>query len=657
MLKQIANQPKDPSQNQKKEVNQDLPQIFELSPEMIVSMIHSASKNLDDNQEYLNQINVFPVADSDTGTNMNYTLKSVLKNISHQKLNLPKLHKVLAESVVVNSRGNSGSLLAGFLNGFCITLAKTNQVTSVEIAQALDFGYISSRNTVLEPKNGTLLDILEVFSKVFGEEAHISGEKNIVLIWKKSLVKAKLALEKTRTILEKMRKAKVVDAGAAGMYLVLDGFYQGMFLSVNLSNQNILDQNDIGLTNQNDQKITNLEFQFCTEFILNTTSNPKSLGYLDLQLALQRCGDSIQIIQIDKKYKIHIHTNSPDEILRFASAHGSIENFKTEDMMEIQNKWRRDHLDTEQIIQNLDLKTEIDSLPQPINKNKHKLLVITDSSADLPLDFEKKYPVWKLQIPVFTDLEPEINLSVKFSHGDFYQEMESNSEFAPKTSKINQDVFLKAYRNALEIAENVLVLTISSGMSATFDSAIRAKELLGNESVRVLDSQTSSAGLGLKIKYIFEKLEINTEIDTIVNSLIHLRSKLKVFFIVDNVKYLERSGRLSKTKSKIAQILNINPLLMLKNGKIEPTKDKIIFSNSDKIVKMFYKKILQHHQNQPLQDLFIVYAGELGSERARKLIKMIESNTDLKIQTDQILPLTHVVGSHTGPGSIGLIFR
>ena len=88
MLKQIANQPKDPSQNQKKEVNQDLPQIFELSSEMIVSMIHNASKNLDDNQEYLNQINVFPVADSDTGTNMNYTLKSVLKNISNQKLNL-----------------------------------------------------------------------------------------------------------------------------------------------------------------------------------------------------------------------------------------------------------------------------------------------------------------------------------------------------------------------------------------------------------------------------------------------------------------------------------------------------------------------------------------------------------------------------------------
>jgi len=645
MITKLKEKPDPKSKNN--EVKHNPNELLKINTEIVVSMLSVASKLLESSRDYLNKINVFPVADGDTGSNMSFTLKAVASVIKNKSFtSVDELFDLASATIVSKSRGNSGTILAGFVSGFLQDLKSKSDIQAVDLAAAIAKGFAKSKDSVTEPKKGTILDVFESFSQEFSKLS--LTHTDIFSIWEEALKAAKISLEKTRTILPESKKAHVVDAGAAGGYVVLDGFKQGLSITGN-HDQHVLDENDLGDTSKLEQEIQDLKYQYCTEILFeNNLSNQ-----LELKDMLKSFGDSIQVISNGSVIKVHIHTNEPEMVRLFILDRANIQDFKVDDMAKMQSDWIKSrHENTSES----DSVVDTNQKPRS-NKRKEKLLIITDTSADLPFGFEQNFPVWKLEIPVYTDDDPELNWQSRLSREDFYQKMVDEPDFIPQTSMVNPETFHKAFQDALEFAENVLVLPMSSGISNTFKSAIKAKENFQTDRIRVLDSQTSSAGLGLKIKYIFDKLQAGTDLETIVNSLIHLRSKIKVFFSVDDVKYLQKKGRIKPHQGLLAKWFNISPLLMLKDGKIQNSGDKVFLSNNNKVASLLHEKLHNHSKNQELKDVFIVYAGVEGLTKANLLRDKLIQSTGFEIDINQIIPLSPVVGSHVGPGSIGLIFH
>jgi len=627
----------------------DLSDFENIDKALFLNMFDLAGKSIESSKNYLNTINVFPVADGDTGTNMSHTLKGVVVGFKNTKFkDLNQVLNYISRNIVLKSQGNSGSLLASFISEFCNSLLNQT-INTTNLAKALTNGYNSAKNTIQEPKKGTILDILEVFSQIFSEQS--KTETNILKVWIKALEEAKISLENTINILPEAKKANVIDSGAAGMYIVLDGFRQGMLSQTILTKA--LDESKTEIDDKLENNFDDLDYTFCVEFIIDC--DKESLE--SLKIKLFDFGDSIQIIPSNGIIKIHIHTNQPDELKIIAKDHGHLANFKSEDMGAMRNNWiKQKHKPLTQTI--AEIESELVSSFTKSNDGKMlKLLIITDSSADISKSLTDNNPIWSLNIPVFTDEILSIDLNSSKKINMFYEQMKSDVNFIPKTSQITKVKYEQVFKEALKVAEQVLVLPISSGISKAYEAAIKAKEILNSDRIFILDTQTSSAGLGLVIKHVFNKLEQGLDLDEILNSLIHLRSKLKVYFMVENVKYLERGGRISKGKSKLAQLFNISPLLKLKDGAIQAQKSKVYFSNPTKIVNLLFSNLEKHHKNVNLKDLFIVYAADSGFEKAKLLTEKIEAKLSFNIQPDQILPLSPVIGAHVGPGSIGIIYH
>ena len=290
------------------------------------NMVVNASNRLAEESDFVNSLNVFPVPDGDTGTNMSMTFKAAVKEIENINSNsIGEVSKKLAKGALMGARGNSGVILSQILRGISKGLEGLEEADAAQIAVALKEGSNSAYKAVMRPTEGTILSVIRATA-----EAAIEIEATDVAdLMDEATKAAKIMLDKTPDLLPALKKAKVVDSGGMGLYIILSGMTAALKEGIQAEVKDIK-VSEGGAVGVKSTAEADIKFGYCTEFIiLGDASNAKAF-----QDEIEPLGDSMIVVGYDDVIKVHIHTNDPGDVLAKAVKLGELSKIKIDNMRE-----------------------------------------------------------------------------------------------------------------------------------------------------------------------------------------------------------------------------------------------------------------------------------------------------------------------------------
>ncbi|XMB66109.1 DAK2 domain-containing protein [Mycoplasmatota bacterium zrk1] len=298
--------------------------IKKLNGLLFKTLVENGAINLSNNYKYIDDLNVFPVPDGDTGTNMKMTINSGVQEIANLKIeSMDEMSKKLSRGLLMGARGNSGVILSQLFRGLHKGFSGHDLVGPTELVAGFRGGVDQAYKSVMNPVEGTILTVAREATEYL--EKNVSNEMTINETFKMYLDEAKASLERTPELLDKLKEAGVIDSGGAGYVLIIEGMYkalQGEFIQA-LDDSEIQSSSAVVESNSD-------EFGYCTEFIIQM--NDEIDVEDELKSALAYLGDSIVIVQDEDIIKVHIHTLTPGDALNIAQKYGEFARIKIDNM-------------------------------------------------------------------------------------------------------------------------------------------------------------------------------------------------------------------------------------------------------------------------------------------------------------------------------------
>jgi uncharacterized protein len=580
------------------------------------SVIASAQR-VKQKQEELNAINVFPVPDGDTGTNMAATMQSIAEGAEKcTGETVEQVSNAIAESALEGARGNSGVILAQFFQGLAEATRGKRRLSTRAFANAVNKAADKARSALSNPREGTIITVMKDWANHIMEQSHKKHDFAVLL--KDSLLRARESLAETPKKLPVLKKAGVVDAGAQGFVHLLEGLMdyidEGTIAALAAGSHMVEKIKHFHTHEVN----TEVQFQFCTECLvegtdLNKTRIKEDLAYL---------GDSLIVIGSEEKARIHIHTNKPPEVFQIVSTHGTIIKTKIEDMK----------------------KQVSDTIKSAA---PYRIALVTDSTCDLPAQIMQNYFVHVVPVYVYVGTQSYQD-RVEITTNDFYSHMKKD-DVRLSTSQPPVGSFLKIYSSLLDHYDSIISIHIAEKLSGTINGArLAAKELKDKIKIDVIDSRTTSAALGLIIAETGQLIEKGMEQKKIVKRIKKIVHNSRIFVSVPTLKYVIRSGRVGKWRGLLGTLVNLKPVITINHaGKIVQAAKVIGRKNVLKKMYTLAETYALSIQN-PKFVVVHVLAPELAKRYCEKLKKRF--NTESIYQTD----VSPALGLHTGIGSVAI---
>lgn len=302
-------------------------------------MILLGAHNLQKNAQYVDALNVFPVPDGDTGTNMNLSMSSGAKEVqSHTQPHIGKTAQALSKGLLMGARGNSGVILSQLFRGFGKFVENREELNAETFAQAFQFGVETAYKAVMKPVEGTILTVAKDAAR---KAVEVSKETDDLIEVMSELVKeAKASLKRTPDLLPVLKEVGVVDSGGQGLVYVYEGFLSSM-KGEELPENNTLDTSMDDLVSAEHHMVqgfmdtSEIEFGYCTEFMVRFEEEKTSMNPFNeskFREDLSRYGDSLLVISDDEIAKVHIHSEQPGDVLSYGQNYGSLIKIKIENM-------------------------------------------------------------------------------------------------------------------------------------------------------------------------------------------------------------------------------------------------------------------------------------------------------------------------------------
>lgn len=306
-------------------------------------MFVSGANNLKNHKEIVDKLNVFPVPDGDTGTNMSLTISCAIKELNKvENDDIGQLGKALSKGSLMGARGNSGVILSQIIRGLAKSIEGKDQLSSMDIAEALKNGSDTAYKAVIKPVEGTILTVVRESSEYALKAAAL--EDDIVEFMTLVINEANNSLNRTPELLHALKEAGVVDSGGKGLVLV----YEGMLKSLqgeSVEGEDIQPAESTSVKVENKISTEDIKYQYCTEFILETDK----ISDLKMRDIMIKYGDSLVVVGDEGVIKVHVHTNTPGTVLQEALAFGQLLTIKIENMkLQHENKVIQDAQDTKE---------------------------------------------------------------------------------------------------------------------------------------------------------------------------------------------------------------------------------------------------------------------------------------------------------------------
>lgn len=298
-------------------------------------MVQAGSNHLAQNAEYVDSLNVFPVPDGDTGTNMNLSMTSGAKETAANKgTSIGKTAQALSKGLLMGARGNSGVILSQLFRGFGKAVEKEEELDAVKFARAFQYGVETAYKAVMKPVEGTILTVAREAAEKAVEVA--KTEQDIVVIMEEILSASKAALAKTPDLLPVLKEVGVVDSGGQGLVFVYEGFtadLKGEEIPAATKVDSIED-----LVNAEHHKAqdfmdtSEIVYGYCTEFMVRFEDGKKPFNEAQFREDMSKFGDSLLVISDDEVVKIHVHSETPGEVISYGQQYGSLVKVKVDNM-------------------------------------------------------------------------------------------------------------------------------------------------------------------------------------------------------------------------------------------------------------------------------------------------------------------------------------
>jgi DegV family protein with EDD domain len=563
-------------------------------------------------QDYLNKINVFPVPDGDTGTNMAFTLTAIL-DASFNKVNsrVDDMLSMIADAALDGARGNSGAILAQFFQGLSDGAIGVSQFDSLSLSRAIQKGSEYARQALSEPQEGTILTVITDFSNRLNELIN-SGVDDFEHIFSKGVEEAERSLQNTPNLMAVLKRAGVVDAGGQGFVDFLQGIH-GFIQKGSLKEfENELPELEVIEPESVSHDITDRTWQFCTECLIKG----KQIDHKELRKSLMDEGGSMVIAGSKIKAKVHIHTNVPAKIFSICEKYGIVSGQKADDMFQQQESVK--------------------------NSERGEIAIVTDSGADFNTE---EFDVHVVPVRYSFGEKGYID-KVSQTIPEFYEELATNPSH-PQTSQPAPSDFKRKYQFLTTHYKSIISIHLPNTVSGTMQSAQTAVKRLPGARVTVLDSLNISVGQGLIVAHAARMAKKGKSHDEIVAGVNHARDITKVYCCIKDLSYGVRGGRVPSSVKAIADLLHIRPILTTSsNGKLEKAGAVLGKNNLGK------KMVKYLNKNHDISKPYRISVGHCNCPEEGKTLVDGLKKTFNNLVSIELLEVGGALGVHTGPGSL-----
>lgn len=494
----------------------------EINGKIVYSAFRFGAKALIEQKDYLNAINVFPVPDGDTGTNMAMTVRSILYSIQ-EEIRVDQMAAAIDNGAMRGARGNSGMILAQYFHGWAESMQGKEAVSAQEMIDGFKSAVPAAYAAVDQPQEGTILTMMRVMAEEL-ERHYNSGFRGENLM-ERVFYEMKKTLQKTMSQLEPLKRNHVIDSGAAGFLAFVEGIHRYLThggealefekADLTMREQEIADEHEYSA------------YRYCTEGILEDAESADLI-----RGKLSDFGDSLIVLDRGTTVRFHVHTDDPEQV--FARVKGKIVMQKVEDMT---------------------LQTNI------LAKPKTKIAVLTDSIADLDPQWALDHQIHVIPIGMVADDQTyldRLTMSVETVLQRVRESKPMPTSAVPPPDEIRSRLaFLQSHY------EGVLALPVSGKMSGFGYQLKRIAEEFEGFDVEVVDTLQNATSQGLLVKAAAEWIEAGNGLKKTAMMIKSKRSQTKIFVAIHDLKPMIQGGRLSVRVGKVFEFLGIQPIISI----------------------------------------------------------------------------------------------
>lgn len=588
----------------------------------------------------LNRINVFPVPDGDTGTNLALTLDAIAGGLAaSRERRVDRVAASVARSAVMGARGNCGMMLSQFLLGFSSGLEGRDRASADELGAALSAGSRSLDSAVAKPVEGTILTVVRD-SATAAEIRCVEREKNdgadldVTELMDHVLKAARVSLERTPELLPVLAQAGVVDAGAKGFVQMVEGVVGLIEYGDGTATLRAAaatpppdmdperpDWSPIGAM---DHPMGQGTKRYCTEILVEGPDLP---AQKIVRAALSEGSEELLVIRSGEILKIHLHTDRPQDAIAYCGTLGTVAAHKAEDMF-AQFETARGAVDG--------------AVRRPVG-------ILVDSGSDLPEAVMRAHGIHMVPL-LLIDGDATLRDRIDISAEEFHARLESGGPL-PSTSLPPPGRFRQAFETASGDSEVVVAILVAASLSGIFRSAEHGAQLAPELDIRLVDSRAASILVGLLALKAAELAASGLSPSKIVAEVERIRGQSGIAFTVRNLDRLIASGRISHFAGWLGGLLNLKPVLALgPDGKIRALGKT---RGSRRVRKLLVEKTLAEIPPEARKVRFgIVHAGVpevVAPVRARLQARFPGAET-------LVSPVTPVIATHLGAGAWGIAY-
>ncbi|HCU7619850.1 TPA: fatty acid kinase catalytic subunit FakA [Staphylococcus aureus] len=310
--------------------------ISKINGKLFADMIIQGAQNLSNNADLVDSLNVYPVPDGDTGTNMNLTMTSGREEVENNlSKNIGELGKTFSKGLLMGARGNSGVILSQLFRGFCKNIESESEINSKLLAESFQAGVETAYKAVMKPVEGTILTVAKDAAQAAIEKAN--NTEDCIELMEYIIVKANESLENTPNLLAVLKEVGVVDSGGKGLLCVYEGFLKALKGEKVEAKVAKLDKDEFVHDEHDFHGVINTEdiiYGYCTEMMVRFGKNKKAFDEKEFRQDMSQFGDSLLVINDEEIVKVHVHTEYPGKVFNYGQQYGELIKLKVENMRE-----------------------------------------------------------------------------------------------------------------------------------------------------------------------------------------------------------------------------------------------------------------------------------------------------------------------------------
>ena len=586
--------------------------IQTLTREFFRQSVIAGARRVIAHRSHLDRINVFPVPDRDTGTNLALTMRAVVDGLRKPLPTVAAVSTSIATCALDGAQGNSGVIFAQFFQGLREGISGSVQLTAQRFAEALRRASVRAREALAQPREGTILTVItDVAEHLCAHAERLPDFRSLI---DEGLRVARQSLAQTTGRLAVLKQAGVVDAGALGFVHFLEGIRDFLHRGTGGDDTAIPEEDEEPTEPAPNPSPQRLDFRYCVEAIVRGERIPRQ----EVIERLSQFGDSVVVAGNESEIHAHVHTNVPAYVLELLADYGEVGSPKIDDMLVAVSE-------------------------APVVPLRSGVALVTDSACDLPIPMltERKAHVVPLRLAFGDDhLLDRVDITPRA----FYRRLTTSPVF-PKTSQPRPADFLALYRHLASTHEGIVSIHLSAGLSGTLQSASAAARQVSEETgvpIEIVDCLSASAAEGLVVWAASKAIAAGCTATECAEVARDAAQGTAVYVYVPTVEYFVRGGRLSPLKGKIAKLLHLSPILQSRDGSLVPAgkafgaraaRNRVVREILRAARTMERPTFVVSHSAAP--DLAAAYRTEL-------LLKSVDA-------TVWVTDTAPAIGSHAGP--------